>query len=883
MSETPIPRWRRYLRFARPNTAADVDEELQFHLTMRAQHSIARGMSVSEAERDALVRFGDVDGVRAALVDHDARKQRQREASDYVSDLARDFRFGLRSLRRAPGFAAAAILTLAIGIGANAAIFSVVNAVVLRPLPYTRPEELVSIGQGSGGEYVNLRDRLRSFADIGMYTTQTHPIDDGEEALRVEGAAISANMLRILGVSPMLGRGFTDEDAVFGANTSLLLSYALWQRQFGGATDVIGKRVLVEGVPHTVIGVMPSDFRFPNKDAQYWQAYALNPANVGYHWAVADKSIVGRLRPGTTLEQAERDVRDVWPTLRTLNPLWDPGEGYKRDVAIAPLQSDIVGTASRLLWILFGSVFVVLLIGCVNVANLLLARATARERELSVRAALGGGRGRLVRQLVTESLLLSGAGSALGIVLAWFAVQSLVALMPPGTPRSHEIAVNGWVLAFTAGIAILTALLFGIIPALRATNVAAAGSHTMGRRMTGSAQHHRVSGMLVAAEMALAVLLVVGATLLFRSFNALRAVEPGFETSSVVAARLTPPGGSYRDIQRVTALYENVQQRVATLPGVRSVAAVDKLPLAQTVWGIAVRVEGQFEDASRILPEINHWQMVTSRYFETMGIALKSGRVFAEGDRADQLPVAIVTEGVAKRFWPGQDPIGRRIGYPFQSPWITIVGVVADTKQDSLRDTTTMSMYVPWQQRTRMSGNEMWVVARAAGDPMSLASAIRSIVSQVDRTVPVSDIRTMESVVSASVQKARFTALLVGLFAMCALLLGAIGIYGVMSYLVSQRTQEMGIRLALGAPHAGVIGLVVGRATRLAAIGGIIGVVAAFFATRSLGALLYGVSASDPLTYVTVPLVFLVVALAASYAPALRATRVDPVNALRAD
>jgi putative ABC transport system permease protein len=883
MSEKPIPRWRRYLRFVRPNTEADVDEELQFHLASRAEHNVARGMSASDAERDALHRFGDVDGVRSALLEHDTRKQRQREASDYIADLARDFRFGLRSLRRAPGFAAAAILTLAIGIGANAAIFSVVNAVVLRPLPYERPQDLVSIGTGSNAEFQLLAERLRTFSDVGMYVAQTHPIDDGEEALRVEGAAMTTNMLRLLGVSPLLGRDFVPEDSIFGANTALLLSHSLWQRQFGGARDVVGKRVLVEGIAHTVVGVMPQDFNFPNKDAQYWQPYAFNPANVGYHWAVGGKSFVGRLKPAVTFEQAQSDVRTTWPTLRKLNPLWDPGENYARNVAITPLQADIVGNTSRLLWLLFASVFVVLLIGCVNVANLLLARATARERELAVRAAMGGGRGRLVRQLVTESLLLSAAGSGLGIVLAWFAVQSLVALLPAGTPRSHEIAVNGWVLAFTAGIAVVTALLFGIIPALRATNVAAPGSHTMSRRTTGSTQHHRVSGMLVVAEMALAVLLVVGATLLFRSFNALRAVEPGFATSNVVAARLTPPGGNYREIERVTALYENVQQRVAALPGVRSVAAVDKLPLAQTVWGLAARIEGQFEDASRILPEINHWQMVTPRFFETLGIVVKRGRVFTDADRGDQLPVAIVSESVAKRFWPGQDAIGRRIGYPYDSPWLTIVGVVADTKQNSLSDTSTMSMYVPWQQRARMSGTEMWVVARATGDPLSLANAIRSIVNDVDRTVPVSDIRTMENVVSASVQKARFTTLLVGLFALCALLLGAIGIYGVMSYLVSQRTQEMGIRLALGAPRGGVIGLVVGRAARLAAIGGIIGVVAAFFATRSLGTLLYGVSASDPVTYVTVPLAFLVVALAASYAPALRATRVDPVNALRAD
>jgi putative ABC transport system permease protein len=637
----------------------------------------------------------------------------------------------------------------------------------------------------------------------------------------------------------------------------------------------------VEGVPFTIVGVMPADFHFSTKDAQYWQPYAFNPANVGLHWAVGGKNFIGRLKPGVTLEQARREVREVWPTLRTLNPLWDPGPEYRRDVAVVPLQSDIVGTAGRTLWILFGCVLLVLLIGCVNVANLLLARATARERELSVRAALGGGRGRLIRQLVTESLLLSALGSLLGVALAVFAVKWLVAVMPPGVPRAHEIALNGSVLAFTALVAIVTGVLFGVLPAVRATNFAQSAG--IGRRVAGSPRHHRVSGLLVVGEMALAVLLVIGASLLVRSFAALRGVAPGFQPTHVIAARVSPPGGSYSDPTRVTALYSAVLDRVSAIPGVQSVAAVDKLPIAQTIWGIAARIEGQFENATRSLPEVNHWQMVTPAYFQTMGIPVRRGRAFTTADRDDQPPVAIVSESFARRFWPTDDPIGKRIGYPYDSPWITVIGVVSDTKQDSLRDTTSLSMYVPWGQRTRMSGSEMWVVARSAGDPIALSNAIRAIVRNVDRTVPVSDIRTLDDVLSDSVQKTRFTMLLVGAFALAALLLGAIGIYGVMSYLVGQRMHEMGIRLALGAPESGLIGLVVGRAAKLALVGAVVGIVAALFATRSLGSLLYGISATDPVTFLLVPVLFLVVAVLASYAPARRATRVDPVRALRAD
>jgi putative ABC transport system permease protein len=879
------PRWRRYLRFARPNVAADVDDELRFHVEMRVERNIALGMSADEARREALKRFGDVTSVRDALVEHDKRKQDAEGRRELMADLAQDVRFGWRSLRRAPAFAIAATLTLALGIGANAAIFSVVNAVVLRPLPYARPHELMSLrgGNRSAGELLALRERLRSFSQLAAYVGQTHPIDDGRDALRVEGAAITTNLLATLGVSPIIGRGFTEEEGRYGNNAVLLLSHGLWQRRFGGARDVMGKRVLVEGAPHTVIGVMPADFRFPTKDAQYWQPYAFNPANLGYHWAIPGKTFIGRLAPGVTQSQAQAELRDVWPTLRNLNPLWQPGPDYAREAAVTPLQDYVVGSARELLWILFACVVLVLLIGCVNVANLLLARATARQRELAVRAALGGGRARLIRQLVTESLLLSGLGAAFGIGFAYLAVQWLVAVMPAGVPRADEIAVNGSVLLFTALVAVLTGVLFGIIPAVRATSSGGMIIAGSGRRATAGGSHQRVSGLLVSAEMALAVVLVIAATLLVRSFTALRTIEPGFRTTHVVAARVSPPASSYNELPRSTALYTAILERIAAIPGVQSVAAVDKLPLAQSVWGLATRVEGQFDDATRSLPVIDHFQVVTPRYFETMGIPVR-GRAFTEADRPGQIPVAIVSESVARRFWPNSDAIGKRVGYPVRSPWMTIVGVVADTKQDSLTDTTSMSIYVPWQQRrTGVSGTEMWVVARSTGDPSALGNTIRRIVQDVDRSVPVSDVRTMNAVLSGSLQKARFTVLLVGGFGAAALLLGAVGIYGVMSYVVAQRTQEMGVRLALGAPPFGVIALVVGRAARLALAGAAVGLVGALFGTRSLGALLYGISATDPATFVAVPMLFLLVAVLASYAPALRATRTDPVRALRAE
>lgn len=882
MSDTP--RWRRYLRLVRPNIAADVDDELEFHVAMRVERNLALGMSPDDARRDAQQRFGDLSRVRKELVVHDARRQRSEGRREYLLDCVQDLRFGIRALRRAPGFALAATLTLALGIGANAAIFSVVHAIVIRPLPYAKPEELVSVGTGSGGEFLALRERLRSFAQIGAWVEQTHPIEIGDETLRVEGAAVTANLIPMLGVTPSLGRGFLDEEAQKLRNNVLLISDAMWRSSFSAAADVVGKRVLVEGVPHTIVGVMPNDFHFPAVTTQYWQPGAFDPSNIGGTWGVGDKNFVARLSPGVSLARARREVREVWPTLRHLNPLWDPGPDYRRDAAPKPLQDNVVGTAGRLLWILLGCVLLVLLVGCVNVANLLLARATARERELAVRAALGGGRGRLIRQLVTESLLLSIIGASLGIALAVGAVHWLVASMPSGIPRAEEIAVNGTVVTFTAVVAVLTGILFGIIPALRATRLGSSASTvSIGRRTSAGAQHHRVSGVLVTAEVAFAVLLVVCATLLVRSFSAMRSVQLGFDPSHVIAARVTPPQGSYRDSNRVTALYDALRQRLTVLPNVRSVGVSDKLPFAQVVWGIALRVQGQYEDNKHALPAIGHYLQVTPGYFQAMQIPILRGRDFTDADRSGQPYVAIVSQSVARRYWPNGDAVGQRIGAPWDSPWLTVIGVVPDTKQDSLRDTSTTSVYSPWAQSTLRYQSEMWVVVRSTGEPMPLAASIRSVVRDLDRCVAVSDIRTMDTILSDSVQKTRFTVLLVGAFALAALLLGAIGIYGVMSYLVGQRMQEMGIRIALGASASGVIALVVARAARLAAVGACIGLLTALFATRWLGVLLYGISATDPLTFVFVPVLFLGVAVLASYAPAYRATRVDPVRALRAE
>jgi predicted permease len=879
------PRWRRYLRLAKPDVVSDVDDELSFHIDMRVQDNLRRGMSSDEARREALERFGAVDSVRDTLVDHDRTQFTREQRREMFADLSQDISFGFRSLRRAPGFAIAAILTLALGIGANTAIFSIVDALLLRPLPYERPEELVSIGMGSAGEFVALRERLHAFAEISAHVPSQYAVDNGSEVTRLDGAVVTTNLFHTLGATPMLGSGFAPDAEVVGKNYVVILSHKLWQRQFSGAADVVGKRVIIEAVPHTVIGVMPPDFKYPSNTTEFWLPLTFNPQNPGAHWAIQNKVFIGRVKGGMPLDAAIRDLRSTWPKLRYLNPLWDPGERYRLDVAVAPLQERMIGAPKQLLWLLLGCVSLVLLIACVNVANLLLARATARERELAVRAAVGGGRERLIRQLITESVLLSSIGAVLGVGLAVATVRWLVSVMPAGIPRVEEISVNGSVLVVTAAVAVITGLLFGIVPAIRATSPAIAGAATtMGRRSTQGARHHRLAGILVASEVALAVMLVIAAQLLVRSFGELRSVDTGYEAGNLIAARISPPSAAYRDPARVTAFYKNVMARVAGTPGVERVAAVDKLPIATIVWGIAPRIQGQFEDSRHAgLPDIHHFQAVTENYFAAMGIPIKEGRAIDATDVADANPVAMVSESMARKFWPAESAIGKHIGYPWESPWLTIVGVVPDVRQDSLRDTLNMSIYVPWQQRTRMSGAEMWLIARTRGNPGALAGAIRQVVREADRTVAVSDVRTMDDIIGRSVQRDRFMLIMVGLFAIAALLLGAVGIYGVMSYLVSQRTQEMGVRIALGASTGSVIAMVVRRGTIMAGAGAVVGVVAAVWATKPLAAFLYGVSATDPFTFGSVPVVFVLIALLASLVPARRATRVDPVRALRAD
>jgi predicted permease len=872
------PLWRRYRDLVRRHDDQDVADEIRFHLEMREDEARRAGLADDAARLAALERFGDVAHVASELREIHRARERRRRRAEWAGEFVRDARLALRALRRAPAFTVAAVLTLALAIGATTAIFSVVYALLLRPLPYPRPRELVTVWGSRRGELVAFRARLRTVVGLAAWQPRGATLDDGSESARVDGAAATPELFTTLGVRAALGRTFTAEEGMRGGDDVVLLGHALWRRRFAGDPHVVGRRILVDGAPRTVVGVMPPEFAFPSERAEFWIPAIAEPGDAVGAWAIGGYTLIGRLRPGTPLAAAAREIHDVAPTLRRLNLIWDPGPEYGADATVTSLHESVVATTRPALLLLLGAVGLVLAVACVNVANLLLARATARQRELAVRAALGGGRGRLVRQLLAESLVLAGGGAALGLLVARLGLRWMIGALPPGVPRAGEIGLSAPVLLFTTGLAVLTGVAFGLLPALRASR--AGGEIARAGRSGRGVGHQRVAAALVVGEVAVAVVLVASAVLLVRSFVELRRVDPGWRAARVVGARLTPPRHAFEDPARVAALYDAVLARVAALPGVESVGAVSELPLARPVYGMALRVEGQYEDLTRSLPQASHAQYVTPGYLATLGIPVLQGRDVADADRAGAPPVALVSASLARRFWPGESAVGKRIGYPYKSPWLTIVGVVRDVNVDSLRDTARVAVYVPFRQSRN---SELTVVARSTGDPAAVGPALRAIVAEIDRSVSVSEVRTMDEVVGQSLAKPRFVTLLVGVFAGVALLLGAVGVYGVMSYLVAQRTRELGVRLALGATERDIVVTVSRWAVGLAAAGAVVGTGVALLLVPAFRSLLYGVSPADPVTVLGVPSFFVAVALLASAGPAVRAARVDPVTTLRGD
>ena len=805
-----------------------------------------------------------------------------------MDTIVADLRHAVRALRRAPGFTAVAVLTLALGIGANSAIFAVVDGVLLRALPYREPATLLSVWTGrshSKAEFARIRERARAFAEIAAVGNDAgFSLSGHGEASRVTGAHISAGLLPLLGVIPSIGAGISAAHEAPAAEPTVILSDALWRTRFGADPSVIGQSIELDGRAHMVAGVMPRDFRLPSARTQLWVAARMDEANAGDFWGWHGLEILGRLRPGVTLASAGDELAMIAEQVRLENPLWRPAEGYVDGIEIVPLRDAMVGDVRTLLFILLAATGAVLLIACVNVANLTLARALGRSREVAIRTALGAGRSRVVRHLVAESLLLALIGGAAGLVIAAAGVDLLRTFLPADTPRLSEVALDPRVLAFTLMLAVLTGVACGVIPALRASSAAPASVLGDGARgaSVGRAQR-RLSGALVVAEIALAVVLVAGAALLLRSFHAMRQVDPGFATANLVTARLDPVATRYREPARRIALWESIVERVGAVPGIEHVGATTQLPFRGRSGLMATRVEGADQDPGN-LPML-YYQVVTPGYLQAIGVPVTRGRGLAASDRAGAPDVVVVNEAMVRRFWPNEDPIGKRIGYPWPSDWLTVVGVVADVREGGLALDAEPAIYRPFHQAPEAAMSIVVRVdgARGASGTAAATAGVRSIVAAIDADMPVSDIRTMEERVAHDVARPRVTASLLVSFAVIALALGAVGIYGVIAYAVGRRTREIGVRMALGARRRDVATMVLREGAVLAGAGIAIGVGGAVFATRTMRGLLYGIEPGDPATLAAVSLVLLVVALGASWLPARRAAGVDPAVALQSD
>ncbi len=884
MSGEPI--WRRYRDLVRRRSSDDAEEEIRHHLQMREQEALRAGLDPKLARAAARERFGSVDDVVAELHTIDRSRERRRARAEWLADIGQDTRFALRSMRRAPGFAVTAIATMAVAIAANTTIFSFVNSLLLEPLPYSRPGELVTIDAnvvGSVGELLALQQRHPGLADVAMTRPRTITYGDDRAAARLDGVSITRNLLPLLGVAPEVGTAFSDDATRPGAGNVILLSHAFWLERYGGDRRVVGRYVLVDGAQALVAGVMPASFAMPSTRTQFWMPLTIDATNAGQTWAFGNGRWIARLAPGASLARATTALATIVPGFRRLNPLWDPGADYGKRVAVRALQQSLIGVEGQALWLLFGCVGVVLLVACVNLANLMLARVTAREREFIVRSALGSGRARVVRQLLTESVVVAMLGATLGLALALAAARWMAASLPADMPRTADVRFDGRVFAFTALLAIATGVAFGLLPALRAARESSRRPTDAAHLTRSGGTQHRLASVLVGGEVALAVLLAITAGLLTRSFQRLSDVSPGFSTEHVVTALVSPPDASYADTSKASAFYRTLIERLGAMPSVSSVGLVNHVPLAAPIYGLGLRVQGQFEDAKHVLPTADHMQVVTPGYFTAMGLPVVKGRPFTDEDRGGAPPVAIVSRALARRFWPMGDAIGKRVGYPWASPWITIVGVAPDVRLDSLRDTSALAIYVPFAQRVANAAPEMSVVVRTRGDPSAVVGEVREIVQSIDRTVPVSAVQTMDDVISQSVAKPRFTTVMVGGFALATLLLGAIGIFGVTSYVVSQRTHEIGVRMALGATSSDIAADVLRRAAVVAGWGALAGCLMALIATRALRSLLYGVSTTDPATFAGGTISLILVAILASLVPAYRAMRADPVEALRGD
>ena len=807
-----------------------------------------------------------------------------------------DVRFGLRTLARNPAFAFVAVLTLALGVGANAAIFSVINAVLLRPLPWSDPDRAVMIWSRwnafdktwvSDGEVNGYRRETHSLTDVGAWADgQVNLTGDGEPE-RVSAAFVTANLFSVLGSSPINGRVFMPHEDVPKGPNVVVIGFGLWVRRYAADPGLVGRTIQINGSPYQVVGVMPAgfalptDFQDPSPSALWlpiqWNATSTDHGSHGFYAAA-------RLKPGVTVEQARDDLHRLAQSW-TQRGLYPPQMGF--DTVTVSLRDEVVGGVRRTLWLLLGAVGFLLLIACANVANLLLARAEARQREMAVRTALGAGAGRVIRQMLTESLVLATISASAGLMLAIIGVRALAAWNPSSIPRVAGATVDWRVLVFTMLLALVTTVIFSLAPAARIlrTDLSDSMKDGGGNATTGG-RRRRFRDALVVAEMALAVVLLIGAGLMLRTLWSLQRIDLGFNPSGVLTMKIALPQAAYQEPEQVVTFYSTLMQRIRAVPGVVSAGAARSLPLDSTIGDFGLRVDGYVPP-----PGTNakgDWQIATDGYLQAMGERVVRGRGIEPADTSDSQLVGLVNEEMARRYWSGRDPIGGRfrIGGRADRPWVTVVGIVGDVRHNGITTAVKEKFYVPHTQWHLSVGNpirSMTLVLRANGDPAALAAPVRDVIRQIDPNLPVAEVRSMNDVVGSALSTPTFMSVLLSIFATLALSLSAIGIYGVLSYVVSRRTREIGIRVAIGAGRARVLRMVLSSGLALALVGIVAGLILAAAVTGLLRGLLHGVTPVDAATFVTVAVALIGVAALASLVPAWRASRVDPVVALKSE
>jgi putative ABC transport system permease protein len=882
-------------RLWRGSLEEEVDTELDFHVEMRTREFIAAGMDPVSAREAAVGRFGDIHRVNETCRQIGRRRDEDMRRTEYLSELTQDVTFACRQLLKSPGFSIVAILTLALGIGATSAIFSAVHAVVLRPLPVPDPERIVAVyefwrgsrGSMSAGNYVDAMAQATSFSDSTAVQYSSFNLGDTTDAERIIGARTTAGFFGVFGTQPALGRVYSIEEDQPGREQVVVLSHRLWTRRFGSDRQVVGRQVRISGRPYEVIGVMPASFDFTDQTEELWVPIAWTAERKGMHDEHAFQ-IYARLKAGAGVAQAESELARFAEDLTRRFPR----DNAERGFAVAPMMEELVGDYRQRLFILLGAVGFVLLIACGNIANLLLARGTARAGEMAIRAALGAGRGRMVRQLLTESLVLALISAAAGLVLAAWGIQALIAAAPDGVPRLEQAALDPIALGFTLIVALLSAVLFGLAPAIR---TARSDVQTIlkeaGRGAAMGGVRDRLRTGLIVGEMAVALVLLVGAGLLIRSSVALQRVEPGFDPKGLLSARLSLPAAEYADPERVVQTFERIAEAARQIAGVEGAAMSSQVPMGAGGSGNGLVPEGKAPEPGNVI--LSRLRIVTPGYLETMRIPIVRGRAIQDGDRRGALKVMVISEALAATAFPGANPIGKRISCCESAPdgkgpgYKTVVGVAGDVLSRGLGEPPAPEFYLPaaqvpdaawqWIQRT------MYVAIRTSRDPGTVAAPLRTAAAGIAPGVPLFNVRTMEERLAESLATSKFNTLLLAALGAIGVVLAAVGIYGVIAYFVTRRTQEIGVRMALGATRRDVVALVVKQAAWPVAAGILLGVVVSAGLTRLLSGQLFGVRAHDPATFALVAIGLAGVAIVASLVPARRAASIDPTRALHSN